>query len=97
MAVELKTKITDDDLLALGPDVNAEVVEGEIIVMTANKMDHTIYGLRIATYLSIFVDTRSLGWVGGDMAAFKLEEYPEGGIKGAVLRELRAPPTRCLH
>jgi len=83
MAVQLRTKITDDDLLALGPDVNAEVIDGEIVIMAANKIDHSIYGQRLASYLDLFAGTRNLGWVGGDMAAFKLEEYPDGGIKGA--------------
>ncbi len=81
MATHIKTRVTDEDLLALG-DTNAEVIDGEIVVMTANKIDHTIYGLQIAMYLNVFVRLRNLGWVGG-MAAFKLEEYPEGGIKGA--------------
>jgi len=83
MAVQLKTKITDNDLLALGPDVNAEVIDGEIVIMAANKINHAIYGQQLATYLNVFVLARGLGWVGGDMGAFKLEEYPEGGIKGA--------------
>jgi hypothetical protein len=45
MAVQIKPKITDADLLALGDDVRGEVVDGEIVIdMTANKIDHPIYG-----------------------------------------------------
>ena len=82
MASHIKTRLMDEDLLALG-DVNAEVIDGEIVIANPTTIDHTIYGSVIGTYLNVFVGVHDLGWVGGDMAAFKLEEYPEGGIKGA--------------
>jgi Uma2 family endonuclease len=89
MAVQIKPKITEEDLLALGDDVRAEVEDGEIVIdMTPNKMDHTIYGTQLLVYLNTFVRLRNLGWVGGDMTAFKLEEDPTGGIKGARVPDL---------
>ena len=89
MADQVRTLITDEDLLSYGDHVRAEVVDGEIVIdMTANKMDHSIYGMQLGTYLNVFVGMRQLGRVGGDMAAFKLEEYPQGGIKGARVPDL---------
>lgn len=98
MSIQIKPKITEADLLALG-DVRAEVIDGEMVIdMTPNKMDHTLYGLQMGTYLNIFVRLRNLGWVGGDMTAFKLDENTEAGIKGALVPDVyfisyaRLPP-----
>lgn len=98
MAVQIKPRITDADLLALG-DVRAEVIDGEIVTdMTPNKMDHSMYAQRLGTYLDTFVGIRHLGRTGGDMTAFKLEQDPDGGIKGALVPDVfyvsfdRLPP-----
>jgi Uma2 family endonuclease len=82
--VETKRKvITDADLLALGENVRAEVVDGELVVhMAPNKGDHGFFAARVAFYLDAFASARSLGRVFGDMTAFKLEERG-GGIEGA--------------
>src|SRR5262245_12400276 len=84
MAVQPKTKITDADLLALGEDVRAEVIDGELVKqMSPNYGDHGFHaGLKLI-YLGTFGRARKLGRVFGDMTALKFEEYPEGGIKGA--------------
>lgn len=102
MAVQIKPKITDADLLAL-EDVRAEVVDGEIVIdMTPNKMNHSLYGSRMVIFLGAFVNARNLGWVGGDMTAFKLEDDPSGGIKGARVPDVyyvsydRLPPGSDL-
>ena len=103
MSVQIKPKITDADLLALG-DVRAEVIDGQLVIdMTPNKMDHTLYGLQLGTYLNIFVRLRNLGWVGGDMTAFKLDESAEAGIKGALVPDVyfisynRLPPDADIE
>ncbi len=86
MAVQAKPRITDADLLALGEDVRAEVIDGELMIhMTPNRIDHSFYTQRIGTYLDVFVSARKLGRVFGDMAAYKLEADEEGGIKGSLV------------
>lgn len=84
MALEAKTKITDADLLALGEDVRAEVIDGEMVIqMSSNYGEHGFHTILLAGYLTAFVRAHKLGRVFGDMTAFKFEEFPEGGIKGA--------------
>src|SRR5215213_1502802 len=84
MAVQPQTKITDADLLALGEDVNAEVIDGELVIqMSPNYGEHGFHAGLMLSYLTAFVRAHKLGRVFGDTTAFKLEEYPAGGIKGA--------------
>jgi len=89
MAVQPKTKITDTDLLALGEDVRAEVIDGELVIqMSPNLKDHAFYVQRLGTYFDNFVSARKLGTVFGDNALYKLEETLEGGIRGARVPDL---------
>lgn len=103
MTVEVKTRITEADLLALGEDVLAEVIDGEIVIdMSPNKVDHSFYGQRIGTYLDVFVSTRNLGRVFGDMATFRLSGNDEASIQIARVPDVsyvsyeRLPPDASL-
>ena len=69
--------------MAVGEDVRAEVVNGELVVHMAPNKYTQLFAQRIATYLDVFASARSLGRVSGDMAAFKLKADEQGGIKGA--------------
>jgi Uma2 family endonuclease len=76
--------ITDADLLALGPKVRAEVVNGELITdMTPNKADHSFYSAQVILYLGFYVKLKRIGRVFGDMMALKLDASEESGIRGA--------------
>lgn len=103
MAAQIKPKITDTDLLALGGDVRAEVYDGEIVI------DETVYTLAyslcislLRAYLGVYVSTHRLGWV-GDMVVFKLDETIEQGIKTAYtpitsyVSSQRLPPDANLE
>jgi Uma2 family endonuclease len=73
MAVEAKTRITDDDLLALGEDVRAEVIDGEIVIeSTPQPVYHSLYAQRMATFINVFVSVHNLGRVFGAMTLYKL-------------------------
>lgn len=74
--------ITVETLLALG-DTRAEVVDGELRIMSPNKVIHSFFSLNIGVFLSTFVKARNLGYVFGDMAGYILEQSEEGRIKGA--------------
>lgn len=86
MAERVKTKITDEDLLALGSDVKAEVRNGELIIypMTPTRATHGAYSGNLVIFLGLFVKTRNLGRVFTENTAFNLEVDSEGGIKGSV-------------
>ncbi len=59
--------------------------------------------MRLGIYLGIFIGLKNTGWIGGDMAAFKLQESTESGIKGARVPDLfyisysRLPPNSDFH
>lgn len=84
MAVQIKPKITEQDLLALG-DVRAEVIDGRI------EVDVTVYTLhdsqcmsRISVFLGSSIRMRDVGWIGGSKTPFILQAGPNGGIVEAL-------------
>jgi len=86
MVDQVKTRITDDDLLALGSDVKAEVRNGELIIypMSPNKLEHGAYSAQLVGFLKAFNAPRALGRIFTEMTAFNLEVDSTGGIKDSV-------------
>jgi len=88
MADQVKTRITDDDLLALGKHVKTWVRNGELIILSPNKAEHGTHNAILIWFLSTFVRVRDLGRVFTEMTAFNLEVDSEGGIKDSVAPDI---------
>lgn len=87
--VVVKTKpIFEEDLLALGEDVNAEVVDGELIIMSPTKVDHGEYAVAISTLIKIFLGSRKIGRVLGDQVTYITQENPDGSIRGSPVPDV---------
>ncbi len=86
MAEQVKTKITDKDLLAYGDKARVEVRNGELIIypMSPTRAQHGAHNAKIVNFLSTFVAARNLGRVFTEATAFNLEVDSEGGIKDSV-------------
>lgn len=80
VAPQEKTLPTVDELLTLGADVKAEVIDGEVIVVAPTYQAHGVVGGLIVFYLNAFVRPRNLGLVMQDSVAYRLEG-PESGLK----------------
>ena len=79
---DVQTKsITEEEYLALGSDVNAEIIDGELVIMSPNKGEHGHLEARISGFLLNFTGARKLGRVFSDTTAFILRENPGQGLK----------------
>ena len=86
---EVQTKsITEEEYLALGSDVNAEIIDGELVIMSPNRGQHGKLAIRIAGFLLDFADARNLGHVFGDSTAFVLRENPDHSLRDSKVPDL---------
>jgi len=84
---DVQTKpITEEDYLALGSDVNAEIIDGELVIMSPNRGEHGFLEARISGFFLNFTGAGKLGRVFSDSTAFVLRENPDHS-----LRDSRAP------
>lgn len=89
MATPVRTKdITEEEYLALGEDVNAEVIDGELFIMSPNKAVHGVIGSRISSLLSAFVASRKLGRILADGTAYVLRKEGKNILKDSLVPDV---------
>ncbi len=87
--------MTADDLLALPDDGHQyELIEGVLHRMSPAGFEHSAYGIRIATFLTVWVDERDLGVVVGADTSFVFGHDPDTvrAPDVAFVRADRLPP-----
>jgi Uma2 family endonuclease len=101
MAVITTSHITEHDLLALGADVWAEVLNGKLIVSwpkppTEGELNtmapvgflHGIIAGNVYDALKLFAKTHKLGYVQGDGVIYILEQDDAQGIRTALVPDV---------
>jgi Uma2 family endonuclease len=86
---DVQTKsITEEEYLALGSDVNAEIIDGELVIMSPNEAQHGQHGSTILTLLKTFVTARKLGRVFADGTAYILRENPDHSLRDSKVPDV---------
>lgn len=87
--IETKSRlIFEDDLLVLGEDVNAEVIDGELVIMPAAKPDHGLYGSRVNTFFTVYLSIHPVGRAFSDQTAYITKLGPRGSIKDSLVPDV---------
>ena len=68
--------LTEEEFLALGEDVNAEIKDGELIIMSPNRANHGFFGAQLIGLLRAYLSVRNIGRVFGDNTTYILKENP---------------------
>lgn len=74
--------LTEAELMALGGDTRVEVLDGEVIRMSPNGMQHQFIAVNILRLLDAYLLTHDLGYVFAD-STFYLLDASARGVKGA--------------
>jgi Uma2 family endonuclease len=86
---EVQTKpITEEEYLALGSDVNAEIIDGELVIMSPNEAQHGQYSGTIYSFVRAFVTSRKLGWTFNDGTAYILRENPDHSLRDSKVPDV---------
>ena len=86
---DVQTKgITEEEYLALGSDVNAEVINGELVIMSPNEAQHGQYSGTIYSFVRAFVTSRKLGWAFNDGTTYILRENPDHSLKDSKVPDV---------
>src|SRR5574341_159943 len=79
MVEQTKLKaVTEQDLMALGEDVRAEIIDGELVIMSPNKGGHGEIIAVLLEFLGIFVRLHRLGRLFSENTGF-MAEFDEAG------------------
>lgn len=90
------THVTEDDLMRLGPDVLAEVMQGELIISGSKEgitmapvgFLHGLIAGNVYDVLKAFVREHKLGYVQGDGVLYILETDDSGGVRTALVPDV---------
>jgi Uma2 family endonuclease len=100
---DVQTKsITEEEYLALGSDVNAEIIDGELVIMSPNEAQHGQFSGTVFFFLRAFVLSRKLGWAFNDGTAYILRENPDHSLRDSKVPDVsyvsydRLPPDASL-
>jgi Uma2 family endonuclease len=90
--------ITADELLEMGDIGRCELIYGELVMMSPAGAEHGVIVVRIARYISEFVEKHGLGITLGGEAGFKIESQPDlvraPDVAFVKKSRLRGPPPR---
>lgn len=79
--------LTEAELMALGSDARVEVLDGEVIEMSPNGVEHQILAANIQRALDAYVVQHSLGYVFADGLLYLLDATAKG-VKGAQVPDV---------
>jgi Uma2 family endonuclease len=87
--------ITAEELLKMGDIGRCELIYGELVMMSPAGFDHGWVAVRIARFLSEFVDDHNLGVVLAAETGFKVESNPDlvRAPDASFIRKDRVPKT----
>lgn len=79
--------LTEAELMALGSDARVEVLDGEVIKMSPNGMQHQFVAANILRLLDAHVVTHDLGYIFPDGSLYLLDASARG-VKGAQVPDV---------
>jgi Uma2 family endonuclease len=95
MTATISKPLTADDLLKMGDIGRCELIYGELVMMSPAGFEHGVIAVRIARFLSQFVEDNDLGQVLAAETGYKIESKPDlvRAPDASFIRKDRLPKT----